>query len=165
MGSDSSVLQLTIKLQPKQRQLERAISAVGDVPTIIGFGGSRGAAKSGGIRRISLKLAVGAPRIIIWIVRRVWDDLNKDHVKPLFLEYPELQQFWRAMDRELQLPNGSSIFFVHSGDSGEASARRAALKRITSSSSKLRSSPRKRSSSMTDRTARPARRRASARRF
>ena len=88
-----------------------------EAPTVIGYGGSRGAAKSGGVRRIAMALAYEAP-CIIWIIRRVWDDLNKDHVKPLFVEYPALKAYWRAQDRELALPNGSSIFFIHSGDSG-----------------------------------------------
>ena len=94
-----------------------------EAPSVIGYGGSRGAAKSGGVRRIALQLALSNPGVIVWIIRRVWDDLNKDHVKPLFVEYPELKQFWHAVDRELRLPVGgstSSIFFIHSGDSGRS---------------------------------------------
>jgi phage terminase large subunit len=111
---------LEVALQPKQRLLLDAIrDRRPEAPTVLGYGGSRGAAKSGGVRRLALTLAYEAP-CIIWIMRRVWDDLNKDHVKPLFIEYPELKNFWRAQDRELQLPNGSSIFFIHSGDAGRA---------------------------------------------
>lgn len=107
-------------LQPKQELLHQAIlDRRPEAPTVIGFGGSRGAAKSGGVRRIAIALAYEQP-CIVWIIRRVWDDLNKDHVKPLFEEYPELKPFWRAQDRELALPNGSSIFFIHSGDKGRA---------------------------------------------
>lgn len=105
-------------LQPKQELLLQAIlDRRLEAPTVIGYGGSRGAAKSGGVRRIAIALAYEQP-CIIWIIRRVWDDLNKDHVKPLFEEYPELKPFWRAQDRELALPNGSSVFFIHSGDKG-----------------------------------------------
>jgi len=113
--------QLIIALQPKQQRLLNAIlDRSRDAPTVLGFGGSRGAAKSGGVRRISLALASSESGIIVWIIRRVWDDLNKDHVQPMFREYPELKQFWRAIDHELRLPNGSSIFFIHAGDSGRA---------------------------------------------
>lgn len=109
--------ELRVSLQPKQEQLYDAIiDRRPEAPTVIGYGGSRGGAKSGGIRRIALALAYEQP-CIIWIIRRVWDDLNKDHVKPLFEEQPALKPYWRAQDRELKLPNGSSIFFIHSGDS------------------------------------------------
>jgi phage terminase large subunit len=87
---------------------------------VLGFGGSRGAAKSGAVRRLALILATEQPGIIVWIMRRVWDDLNKDHVMPLFVEYPELAGFYRAGNKELRLPNGSSIFFIHAGDTGRA---------------------------------------------
>ncbi|TAL03354.1 MAG: hypothetical protein EPO08_04335, partial [Rhodospirillaceae bacterium] len=112
--------ELTVSLQPKQRQLYNAIiDRRPEAPTVIGYGGSRGAAKSGGVRRIALALAYEQP-CIIWIIRRVWDDLNKDHVKPLFEEYPALKDFYRVQDRELHLPNGSSIFFIHSGQEKRA---------------------------------------------
>jgi hypothetical protein len=115
-----ALTELRIFLQAKQRQLFNAIvDRRPDAPTVIGDGGSRGGGKSGGTRRNALALAYEQP-CIIWIMRRVWDDLNKDHVKPLFAEYPALKPYWRAQDRELQLPNGSSIFFIHSGDSGRA---------------------------------------------
>lgn len=111
---------LIVQLQPKQERLRNAIlDRRIEAPTVLGFGGSRGAAKSGGVRRIALSLAFEQP-CIIWIIRRIWDDLNKDHVKPLFVEYPELKPYWHAGDKELKLPNGSSIFFIHAGDTGRA---------------------------------------------
>jgi hypothetical protein len=113
-----------ITLQPKQWQLMQAILAVGDVPTVLGYGGSRGAAKSGGVRRIALGLAMKFPGTIVWIMRRVWDDLNKDHVMPLFEEFPQFKPYWLAGNKELRIPheNGkaSSIFFIHAGDTGRA---------------------------------------------
>lgn len=116
----TAAIDLEITLQPKQEQLLDAIrDRRPEAPTVIMYGGSRGSAKSGGVRRIALTLAFEQP-VIIWIIRRVWDDLNKDHVQPMFREQPELKEYWRAQDRELRLPNGSSIFFIHSGDSGRS---------------------------------------------
>ena len=125
LHASSTVSQLAICLQPKQMALWDAIHRTGpDAPTFLGYGGSRGAAKSGGVRRIALGLALEKP-VVIWIIRRIWDDLNKDHVKPLFAEFPELEQYWHAVDRELRLPvpgtnRTSSIFFIHSGDAGRS---------------------------------------------
>ncbi len=117
----AEVQQLVIKLQPKQYQLLNAIQdRRPEAPTVLGFGGARGSAKSGGIRRIALILALEQPGVICWIIRRVWDDLNKDHVMPLFVEYPAFKQCWRALNHELRLPNGSSIFFIHAGETGRA---------------------------------------------
>ena len=114
-------LDLNITLQPKQVKLFRAVMDRSDgAPTILGFGGARGAAKSGGVRRIALAIATEIEHVIVWIIRRVWDDLNKDHVMPLLKEFPELAQFYRSGNKELRLPNGSSIFFIHAGDSGRA---------------------------------------------
>lgn len=117
-------IELRGKLQPKQDLLLEAImDRRPNAPRVIGFGGARGAAKSYAARNLALGLALEQPGIIVWLIRRVWDDLNKDHVKPLFLEYPELKQYWHAVDHELRLPvegGESSIFFIHAGDSGRS---------------------------------------------
>jgi phage terminase large subunit len=118
--SAHATVRLDIALQPKQMRLLNAIrDRRPDAPTVLGFGGSRGAAKSGGVRRIALILATEQP-CIIWIIRRVWDDLNKDHVQPLFKEYPQFKDFWRATEKVVQFPNGSSLYFIHAGDTGRA---------------------------------------------
>ena len=111
-----------IALQPNQMTLLQAcLDQRPEAPTVLGFGGSRGCAKSFCVRAIALILAMMFPKCIVWIIRRVWDDLNKDHVQPLLRdEHPELKAFWRAQDKELRLPNGSSIFFIHAGDTGRA---------------------------------------------
>jgi hypothetical protein len=98
--------ELEIHLQPKQEQLHELLRAVGpDVPKVIGGGGAKGGGKSRGFRNIALLLAeeLGRlyPGIVITIVRRVFDDLKKNHIDPLFTNYPELSQFYRSGDREL----------------------------------------------------------------
>ncbi|HTW86477.1 MAG TPA: phage terminase large subunit, partial [Candidatus Binataceae bacterium] len=117
----ADALRKPLSLQPKQHELLLAVlDRRPSAPSILGFGGARGSAKSGAIRRIALLLATGQQGVIIWIIRRVWDDLNKDHVMPLFTEYPELKPFYRAGNKELRFTNGSSIFFIHAGDTGRA---------------------------------------------
>jgi hypothetical protein len=111
----------TIILQPKQFQLLKAImNQKADAASVIGFGGSRGAAKSGGARRVAILLADAFPGVTIWIIRRVWDDLNKDHVLEMWREFPDFQQFYHAGEKKIVFPNKSTIFFIHAGIGGRA---------------------------------------------
>ena len=119
--ASATAVNWNIGLQPKQwKCLEAILDRRPNAPRVIGFGGSRGCAKTGGVRRIYVTLATQIPGVIIWVIRRVWDDLNKDHVKPLWVEFPELKDRYRAQDKEIQFDNGSSIFFIHAGDTGRA---------------------------------------------
>ena len=125
MPATAEKIDLQIKLQPKQWKLYEAITdRRPDAPTVLGFGGSRGGGKSGGLRRIALLLAAENPGINIWIIRRVFDDLQKNHILPLLDEFPHLKPYYRASNHEMRIPVGdpaegktSSIFFMHSGDS------------------------------------------------
>ena len=97
---------MDIVSQPKQQQLLDLFRATGpDAATIIGGGGAKGGGKSVTIRNIALTLAMELgelyPGVVITIVRRVFDDLKKNHIDPLFRHYPELEPYYRAGDREL----------------------------------------------------------------
>lgn len=102
---------LSIQLQPKQHQLLRGLEAIGpDVPIRWGWGGARGAAKSGGLRRIAMILATTYTGIVVTIVRKHFGDLIENHVEKMYLEYPEFHsKYWRPSASEWKLPNGSRI--------------------------------------------------------
>ena len=101
---------LGIELQPKQAQLEGAMQATGDgVPTVWGMGGSRGSAKSGGLRRIAVKLALQHKGIVIYVLRRVRQDVIENHVEKIKLEFPDVQDFYKAGPLEYAFPNESRI--------------------------------------------------------
>src|ERR1022692_11841 len=88
-------LLLRITLQPKQRQILDMIRARGpEVPTKIGFGGSRGSAKSRLARDLALFIAFSVPGIVVFIIRRNWGDLEENHLEKLKLERPELTQYY-----------------------------------------------------------------------
>ena len=103
-----------ILLQPKQHELLYLLNDTGDeVPTIIGFGGSRGSAKSGGLRRCAIWLADTYPGIPIYIVRRTLGDVLENHQEKICLEFPEVAKLYRAGDYEYAFRNGSRIVFVY----------------------------------------------------
>lgn len=80
---------------------------------IIGFGGSRGGAKSHGSRSVGLKYAWEHPGARVLILRRKYKELKENHIDPLFAEHPQLRQFYNVSDKILALPNGAALVFWH----------------------------------------------------
>ena len=105
----SRSLNLEISLQPKQIQL---LALVEDSPaTWIGYGGSRGGAKSYAARAIMLKRRFDNPGTKGAIFRRTYDLVRENHVDKMLEEYPFLRPMYHMGDKELRLPNGSVIAF------------------------------------------------------
>lgn len=110
-------LLLKINLQPKQRKVLDMIRAIGpEVPTKIGFGGSRGSAKSRLARDLALFIAFSIPGITVFIIRRNWGDLEENHLEKLKLERPELTQYYSSSRQSYEFPRdlgGSRIAFKY----------------------------------------------------
>ena len=109
---------MNIHLQPLQEQLLELLMDTGSrIPTIIGFGGAKGGGKSAGSRSCALLLAAELgkkyPGLTVTIVRRVSDDLKKNHIDELFLAYPELRQWYHVADKELIFPGAGRIAFAY----------------------------------------------------
>jgi hypothetical protein len=100
---------ICVPLQPKQRQLYGLIE--NSPATVIGYGGSRGGAKSHGLRATMLlrRLKYDGTRGLIF--RRKYKQLWANHVQPLFEQYPFMREWYNTEHRELTLPNGSVIVF------------------------------------------------------
>lgn len=97
--------ELDIALQPKQQELLAALRSVGpDVATRIGWGGARGAAKSGGLRRVALAMRFLYPGTTCCITRKIWEDLRINHVERYFVEYPWLEQHYNSSEHEISIP-------------------------------------------------------------
>lgn len=110
-------------LQPKQLELARLIHATGqDVPTWIAYGGSRGGGKSAAIRRIMLERRARYPGTVGLIVRRVFDDVKKNHIDPFFRDYPGLKRYYTERNG-ITLPNGSTIVFGYAETAAEVSRK------------------------------------------
>jgi hypothetical protein len=98
---------LQIVLQPKQVLLRRLCDGPA---TWLGYGGSRGGGKSGAIRRIMLLRREKYPETNGVILRRVWDDVLKNHVEKFRSEFPDLAPLYA--NKEVTLPNRSKIMFM-----------------------------------------------------
>jgi hypothetical protein len=112
--------QTTIILQPKQLELGKLVYAKGpEAATWIGGGGARAGGKSGGLQRIMLDRRMQRPGTDGCIVRRVWDEVKRNHVDEYMRQWPELRGCWRAGDHEFRLPNGSRIVFAYAENQQE----------------------------------------------
>lgn len=112
-------MSLRILLQPRQSLLDWLMEN-GDA-SWIGYGGSKGGAKSGAMRRIMVRRRIKYPHTNGTLMRRVWDDVEKNHVNKMWEEFPELHQFYKTGSHAIELPEklgGGRIFF----DSAEVKA-------------------------------------------
>ena len=100
-------IHLRIALQPKQRLFDAAIEKY----KVTFFGGAKGGGKSAGLRRIMLKRRFQYPKTTGTIFRKTYPELEANHIRPLFKDYPELRSYYNAAQRVLTLPNLSTLEF------------------------------------------------------
>ncbi|MBU6231664.1 phage terminase large subunit [Patescibacteria group bacterium] len=103
---------IKIALQPQQAFLGYLIEK--SRASWIGYGGSRGGGKSGAIRRIMLNRRAKHPHTDGQILRRVWDDVEKNHINKMWEEFPALHDYYKATSHVIELPEslgGGKIFF------------------------------------------------------
>ena len=72
--------------------------------TVIGVGGGRGAAKSGGADRIALALMIQQPGQLSCMVMRNSDQVRKYHEEAIVRDFPLLDQFLHRTNHVLKLP-------------------------------------------------------------
>lgn len=102
-------MELRINLQPKQAAFQYALE--NSQASYLGYGGARGGAKSGAARRLMLYRRLKYPGTAGQIIRRVWDDTNKNHVLKMWEEFPDLFDYYKTGEHAIYLPNESKIFF------------------------------------------------------
>jgi hypothetical protein len=94
-------------LQPKQDDL---LDLIENHPaSVIGVGGGRGAAKSGGADRIAIAMMVDRPELVACIVMRNYDQVRKYHVEPIMRDFPVLEGYYRKTDSKIKLPVGGKF--------------------------------------------------------
>jgi phage terminase large subunit len=102
-------LNIQIALQPKQQQFARSI----ETTPVTFFGGAKGGGKSAGLRKIFLARRFKYPGSVGAIFRKTYPELEANHIRPIFEEYPLLRQYYNESKKVLSLPNGSSLQFCH----------------------------------------------------
>jgi phage terminase large subunit len=103
------MIEIRIALQPKQKQFLKAIE---NTPVTF-YGGAKGGGKSGGLRRIMLHRRLTINNSHGAIFRRTYPELEGNHIRKMFEEFPMLKPYWNAGHKLLVLPNGSTLQFCH----------------------------------------------------
>lgn len=103
------MLVTNITLQPKQGYYDWLME--NSPASWLGYGGSKGGAKSGAARRIQVRRRISYPGTSGIIMRRVWDDVEKNHVNKMWEEFPDLRQYYASGSHCINFPNGSKLFF------------------------------------------------------
>lgn len=98
-------------LQPKQLE---CFDMLENSPVIHGgYGGARGGGKSELARRVLLYRRAKYAGTNGILIRRTYEKLYKNHIEPMFREWPFLRGWWSAERRELNFPNGSKMYFSY----------------------------------------------------
>ena len=113
-------LDLKFPLQPKQVALYNLCR--NSAATWLGYGGSRGGAKSHAARSVVLLMLLENPNTRGCLLRRTYDLVRENHVEPLLAQYPFMREWYRVGDKELLLPNGSVLAFRYAENSGDVDA-------------------------------------------
>lgn len=102
-------MKLKFVWQPKQQKLLQLTDD--SKATWLGYGGSRGGAKSHAGRNILLLRRIKIPGSKGCIFRRTYDLVRENHVDPLLREFPFMRSWYHEGHKELRLPNGSVLAF------------------------------------------------------
>lgn len=102
----SALAGLRILFQPKQGAFDDLLEH--SLASWLGYGGSRGGAKSGGSRRSMVRRRLLYLGTAGQIIRRVWEDVQLNHVEKFFEEFPALLPYYRVAEHEVTIPTTSA---------------------------------------------------------
>lgn len=100
---------ILVPLQDKQKLFRKSI----DEYSVTLYGGAKGGGKSYSLRNIILGRRFQYPGSNGVIFRRTYPELEANHIRPLFQQYPILREFWHESKKLLSLENGSTLQFCH----------------------------------------------------
>ena len=103
-------LEFNVALQPKQFQLLEAVRNGVRYPF---YGGARGGGKSYASRIIMLIMLMENPGSTGLLIRRTFKQLDGNHIRPLFRQFPKIRNWYNNSEGVMYLPNGSELMFGH----------------------------------------------------
>lgn len=105
------MLELKIALQPKQQLFMKSVEQT----PVTFYGGAKGGGKSKGVRDIMLLRRFKYPGTHGGLFRRTYKELEGNHIRPLFKEYPALRTYWNDSKKILTFPTepASTLEFCH----------------------------------------------------
>ena len=103
------MIQLEVSLQEKQQLFKKSIE---EFPVTL-YGGAKGGGKSYGLRAIMLARRFEYAGSNGAIFRKSYPELEANHIRPLFQEFPQLRPYWSEQKKLLTLPNGSTLQFCY----------------------------------------------------
>lgn len=115
-----TAIRFNIELQPKQSILSQY--AENSPATWIGYGGSRGGAKSYGIDAVMLIRRWKYPGTVGCILRRTFDLVRENHIDPMIEHWPVLNEWYNTTYKQITFPNKSKIVFRSAENAGDVKA-------------------------------------------
>ena len=103
-------LEFNVALQPKQFKLLEAVRSGVRYPF---YGGARGGGKSYASRIIMLIMLMENPGSTGLLIRRTFKQLDGNHIRPLFRQFPKIRSWYNKSEGVMYLPNGSELMFGH----------------------------------------------------
>lgn len=103
------MIDINISLTEKQKIFLKAI----DDYRVTFYGGAKGGGKSHGLRTIMLLRRFVFPGSTGAIFRKTFPELEGNHIRPIFRQYPQLRPYYNESKKLLTLPNGSTLEFCH----------------------------------------------------
>jgi phage terminase large subunit len=105
---------IRFRWQPKQDQLRDLVEH--SLASWLGFGGSRGGAKSHAGRQIILDRRLSYPGTDALVIRRTFKEVFGNCIQPMFRQWPITRKWYRGASATeghhvLALPNGSKVFY------------------------------------------------------
>lgn len=98
-----------LHLQPKQQDFYEKVEST----PVTFYGGAKGGGKSAGLRLIMLLRRIKYPGSHGAIFRRTFPELEGNHIRPMFQQFPELRKFYNSTKKILTFPNGSTLEFCY----------------------------------------------------
>ncbi|MBC8489981.1 MAG: hypothetical protein H8D45_28525 [Bacteroidetes bacterium] len=103
---------LDLKFQPKQYEASEYIDTI-QRGLYIFYGGAKGGGKSylGRAKLIQCCMLFGGISAVI--IRKTYPELLANHIRKLFQEYPFVKNWYRAAEKTIYFPNGSTLELKH----------------------------------------------------